>query len=235
MFTGIYCQCPRSNVTVGKLDMGSADIRYQAAKAAVTGLPLQCDNNFEALQPGAGADPALTCFGGVAAATINGTDFDETATRLCEACASDVKCDGWALLDNVTGTTFRKGKPTKPPPGRSCTALVRVNAEWINVGGDWVSTPGKGECRGSAVPGDGTGCSWMVKDKPAVKYVNQSCLDGHVDAVVLRAGADCFKGCSGGWNTTCHIRCYAKTVAGDPFLGVAPLSQGLLTTVRSER
>ena len=108
-----------------------------------------------------------------------------TATRLCEACASDVECDGWALLDNVTGTTYRKGKPTTPPPGRSCTALVRVNAEWINVGGDWVSTPGKGECRGSAVPGDGTGCSWMLKDKHAVKYINQSCtaLSGSISTV----------------------------------------------------
>ena len=62
------------------------------------------------------------------------------------------------------------------------------------MGGDWFSTTAEGECSGAAKPGDQSGCTWKIETPSEVKFINQSCLDNRVDAVVEKLGAECFKG-----------------------------------------
>ena len=142
-------------------------------------------------------------------------------------------CEGWAVHggnSSKTGSTYHH-KQQPNTRGKVCIAAARGIPSWINVGGDWYSTPGKGECEGSATPGDGSGCSWMVSKKTPPVYINQSCLDGHVDQVVRQAGKACFDGCGANAprNGSCWVRCYALTVEGDAYTHVQPVPAALLT------
>eukprot|EP00729_Bicosta_minor_P007892 gene7892-27072_t len=234
MFTGIACECPRANRTVGRVNMGAADIRY-AKTWHKPGWPSTCSQSFQQVVAN-GSAGSFGCYGGDVAQTLTGSTFEETAAHLCDACTSDVKCDGWAIHgSNTTGYTYHNGKEIPAPHGTGeCKAMRRGVPGWINVGGDWYSTTAEGECRGTAKPGDGSGCSWKLETPSEVKFINQSCLDDRVDEVVESIGAECFKGCGSAAvkakEGVCYYRCYDKTVGGDPYKGIAPIPQDTLTS-----
>jgi len=59
---------------------------------------------------------------------------------------------------------------------------VLVTADEVEkiLGGYWYSFPEDGECKGSAQPGDGSGCTW--KAAKLKKKINATCLGDLVDA-----------------------------------------------------
>ena len=221
-FTGVYCECPRANVTVGRINMGAADTRY-TKDAHVPGWPQECGMAFTPLPTGA-------CFTGDAAKTFTAATPERMQALLCTACESDVKCDGWAMEANsTTGHIYHHGFQNNTGT-KSCSGASRGIPDWISIGGDWYSTPSAGECKGAARPGDGSGCTWTLAGQPLPKYINESCLDNHVDDVVHTAGQECFKDCGANapHNGTCWIRCYFRTVEGDPYKNTPPLSRSKL-------
>lgn len=90
MFTGIACECPRANRTVGRVNMGAADIRY-AKTWHKPGWPSTCSQSFQQVVAN-GSAGSFGCYGGDVAQTLTGSTFEETAAHLCDACTSDVKC-----------------------------------------------------------------------------------------------------------------------------------------------
>ena len=46
--------------------------------------------------------------------------------------------------------------------GYACSGHSYGGNIHVDIGGYWYSTQVDGECKGNAVPGDGSGCSWKV-------------------------------------------------------------------------
>jgi hypothetical protein len=108
--------------------------------------------------------------------------------------------------------------PARPDYNSNLTWLGwRPNTRLIatKLGGSWFSTPAAGECKGDAVPGDGTGCSWRTLELK--KAVNYSCVQANVAAAVMARNPQCFSTCADGHRrdppdpTDCWLRCFFNT------------------------
>lgn len=114
-----------------------------------------------------------------------------------------------------------KGNHTKPPNQHH-------GSNWYEVekilGGYWYSFPAAGECKGSARPGDDSGCTWRAK--LLKKKINATCLGTMVDHAVEKAGAVCFASCPDPTNmtTSCADDCYISALVGNPEKGMKGMS-----------
>jgi hypothetical protein len=82
------------------------------------------------------------------------------------------------------------------------------------VGGNWYSTPARGECKGDHTPGDASGCTWKVNE--VVTTINQTCVKGNVYGAVEKNCPKIFESCPNAYNRT--DACYSG-VFFDAFLG----------------
>eukprot|EP00041_Stephanoeca_diplocostata_P023660 m.586512 g.586512 ORF g.586512 m.586512 type:complete len:322 (-) comp22345_c1_seq1:200-1165(-) len=82
--------------------------------------------------------------------------------------------------------------------------------------GWWYSTPRLGMCTASAVPGDGSGCTWRVRNTP--RFINASCLVDRLFSTLESANPSCFHRCGPSRNATspCFGKCVEQTVVGQP-------------------
>jgi hypothetical protein len=92
------------------------------------------------------------------------------------------------------------------------------------VGGKWFSTPAEGECKGPQSPGDGSGCTWKVKQVVAVK--NQTCVKDNVYGTVEKHCAAAFNECAVPYNRSdaCYSQVFFDAVLGNSTLGCKPMT-----------
>lgn len=95
------------------------------------------------------------------------------------------------------------------------------------LAGNWYSTPAAGECKGSALPGQG-GCTWKVQKTLAV--VNQSCVKANVYGAIEKHCPAIFESCASPYNRTdaCYADVFFGAFLGNSTFGCAPLSRGAL-------
>lgn len=93
------------------------------------------------------------------------------------------------------------------------------------VGGHWYSTPAAGECKGAATPGDGSGCTWKVKE--LITSINQSCVRDHVFGAVEKNCPLAFRSCPQPYNRSadCYSGVFFDSFLGNATFNCSPMSR----------
>mmetsp|Transcript_9027 Transcript_9027/g.27321 ORF Transcript_9027/g.27321 Transcript_9027/m.27321 type:complete len:309 (-) Transcript_9027:218-1144(-) len=87
--------------------------------------------------------------------------------------------------------------------------------EWSLIsafGGYWYDTPARGECLAGHVPGDGSGCTWAVRETP--KYINATCLVTGLFKRVEASSPACFQRCPPNVppSDPCYVDCFEAAI-----------------------
>eukprot|EP01060_Flectonema_neradi_P029802 TRINITY_DN41_c4_g1_i1.p1 TRINITY_DN41_c4_g1~~TRINITY_DN41_c4_g1_i1.p1 ORF type:complete len:407 (+),score=77.54 TRINITY_DN41_c4_g1_i1:58-1278(+) len=219
-----FCEtCERCNKSVGR-----APNPYTFRNAPPPGWPNQC-RGFNMLPYS-----EQSCFIGNATVFMNITNTERpesveaTMALACNACDNMVNgCTGWYSTDNVTAFLYKESNMTDISiADRTCIGVSYSRHKWtgvgVPIGGNWYSTLPEGECKDGMQLGDG-GCTWKIVSTPF--YINATCANDRVDAVVEKVGAPCFDTCEKPFNKsgTCYNDCFHNTIEGDPVYGTPPM------------
>jgi hypothetical protein len=94
----------------------------------------------------------------------------------------------------------------------------------LPLGGLWYSMPAAGECPKGQTPGKHGGCSWAATK---ITFVNETCMNSRVDAVVMQRNSECFAQCSTD-DVACTQVCYFIALAGNKTAGLPPIALSTL-------
>ena len=102
----------------------------------------------------------------------------------------------------------------------------------VKLPGLWYDLPAAGACAAGTKPGDGSGCAWSAS---ALRFINETCTNERIDAVVIGRNQPCFDACPVTNGTvdddTCWSGCYFAGLAGNSTAQLPPLPLTTLTDI----
>ena len=155
------------------------------------------------------------CLKGEVTNVWNGSSVQTVASSCCASCTPP-DCTGWSVTRPVDGQQFYTCRTFRGnlalalatpslPAGEKCVGsasrdpLPGGSWNWGVMGvsgGSWYSTPTAGQCTEWQRPGDGSGCTWRVRQPPT--FIESTCVNDMLDAAVMKASPSCFKSCGHG-------------------------------------
>jgi hypothetical protein len=149
-----------------------------------------------------------------------------TSDDIVHACSGDFMTCGEAVSQECPGQTgstcascaethtavMKRNNCTVDYLGYACSGHGGGGGIHVDIGGYWYSTQVDGECKGDAVPGDGSGCAWKVQK--VLKYTEETCINARFDAAVVANKQECFDACPKPLNKTggCYSKCVCYTI-----------------------
>ena len=141
---------------------------------------------------------------------------DVASSTACYACVYD------ALMDNPDW------EASKCPTSVISELCLQGHKQWgpfqdVELPGLWYDLPAAGECSGSSKPGDGS-CAWSATP---LRFINETCTNERIDAVVIQRNQLCFDACPIMNSTVdddiCWSGCYFAGLAGNGTSDLPPL------------